>query len=86
MRLVDLEREIFLAGYMKAFLLPMDTCELCEECVPERADCKHPKRSRPTPEGLAVDVFSTVRSLGYPIEVLKDFSKTMNRYAFLMIE
>ncbi|MHA2273412.1 MAG: DUF2284 domain-containing protein [Candidatus Hodarchaeales archaeon] len=86
MRLVDLEREIFLAGYVKAFLLPMDSCELCEECVPERAACKHPKRSRPTPEGLAVDVFSTVRSLGYPIKVLKDFSDTMNRYAFLMIE
>jgi hypothetical protein len=38
------------------------------------------------PEGLAVDVFSTVRKLGYPIQVLPDYKQTMNRYSFLMIE
>ncbi|MFX0116715.1 MAG: DUF2284 domain-containing protein [Candidatus Hodarchaeota archaeon] len=85
-RLLDLEREVFLAGHVKTFLLPMDTCEICKKCVKERGACKHPKFSRPTPEGLGIDVFSTVRQLGYPIEVLKDYSKTMNRYAFLLIE
>jgi hypothetical protein len=35
---------------------------------------------------MAVDVFSTVRSMGYPIEVLSDYRQTMNRYAFLLIE
>jgi hypothetical protein len=35
---------------------------------------------------MAVDVFSTVRKIGYPIEVLPDTDQTMNRYAFLMIE
>jgi hypothetical protein len=34
---------------------------------------------------MAVDVFSTVRKAGYPIEVLADTSLAMNRYAFLMI-
>jgi hypothetical protein len=37
-------------------------------------------------EALAVDVFSTVRKYGFPIEVLSDFSQAMNRYAFLLVE
>jgi predicted metal-binding protein len=86
LKLLNLERAIFMAGYPKTFLLFMDSCELCAECVPERANCKEPKLSRPSPEGMAVDVFSTVRKLGYPIEVLTDPTQTMNRYAFLMVE
>jgi hypothetical protein len=35
---------------------------------------------------MAVDVFATVRNLGYPIEVLTDPSDVMNRYAFLLVE
>jgi hypothetical protein len=42
--------------------------------------------SRPTPESMAMDVFATVRKLGYPIDVLYDYSQEMNRYAFLFIE
>jgi len=84
--LTRLERDIFLAGYPKAFLLFMDSCEICGECVPDRKGCKEPKLSRPSPEGMAVDVFSTVRQLGYPIKVLTDPANQMNRYAFLMVE
>jgi predicted metal-binding protein len=84
--LVALERAVFLAGYQKAFLLAMDSCELCEECAGTREECKVPRSARPTPEGMAVDVFSTVRRIGYPIEVLTDYRQAMNRYAFLMIE
>jgi predicted metal-binding protein len=85
-KLTKLERDIFLAGYPKAFLLFMDSCEICSECVPDRKACKEPRLSRPSPEGMAMDVFSTVRQIGYPIEVLTDPTDTMNRYAFLMIE
>ena len=35
---------------------------------------------------MAIDVFATVRKIGYPIEVLFDYSQAMNRYAFLLIE
>jgi hypothetical protein len=35
---------------------------------------------------MAVDVFSTVRAAGYPIQVLSDPTQEMNRYAFLLIE
>jgi len=84
--LSTLERDIFLAGHPKAFVLFMDSCHICAECVPARADCKEATLSRPSPEGMAVDVFATVRQLGYPIEVLTDTTEQMNRYAFLMLE
>lgn len=86
MNLLKLEREVFLSGYQKAFLLFMDSCNLCSDCLGERAECNNPKSSRPTLEAMAVDVFSTARQCGYPINVLSDYSQQMNRYAFLLIE
>jgi hypothetical protein len=34
---------------------------------------------------MAVDVFSTVKKYGFPIEPLTDYAQAMNRYAFLMV-
>jgi len=84
--LSKLEREVFLSGYRKAFLLFMDSCPLCDECAGRREDCKNRKMMRPSPEGMAVDVFATVRQFGFPIQVLADCSQAMNRYAFLLVE
>ncbi len=84
--LLKLEREVFLSGYYKAFLLYLDTCEICADCVGKREACKSPRSARPTPEAMAMDVFGTVRRYDYPIEVLTDYAQPMNRYAFLMIE
>jgi predicted metal-binding protein len=85
-KLYELELFLFKSGYVKAFLLPMDTCELCGSCTPVREDCRHLEQARPTPDALGIDVYSTVRTLGYPIQVLSDYDETMNRYAFLLIE
>ena len=84
--LLKLERAVFLAGYHKAFLLFMDTCSLCATCPGVRGECRNPASSRPSPEAMAVDVFSTARQHDYRIEVLSDYSQTMNRFAFLLIE
>jgi predicted metal-binding protein len=84
--LLKLERALFLAGYYKAFILCCDSCSLCEDCSGARATCKYPRSARPSPESMAIDVFATVRKLGFSIEVLTDYSQTMNRYAFLLIE
>jgi predicted metal-binding protein len=84
--LLQLEKEVFLSGYQKAFLLFMDTCYICADCSGKREECKNPRSARPTPEAMAVDVFSTVRQYDYPIEVLSDYAQPMNRYAFLMVE
>jgi predicted metal-binding protein len=64
----------------------MDECQICKECPGTRIECKHLNLSRPCPEGLGVDVYATVRRVGFPIEVLTDYNQEMNRYAFLMIE
>jgi predicted metal-binding protein len=85
-RLLDLERDVFVSGHPKAFMLLLDSCSLCETCTGRRASCKEPRRARPTPEAMAVDVFSTVRAAGYPIQVLSDYAGEMNRYAFLLVE
>jgi predicted metal-binding protein len=85
-RLLELERAVFMLGYEKAFLLFMDCCRLCAECAGTREACKQPVAARPSPEGMAVDVFSTVRRYGYPIEVLTAYDQPMNRYAFLLIQ
>jgi predicted metal-binding protein len=84
--LVKLEKTVFLAGYQKAFLLYMDSCCICAECPGKREECKNPRSARPSPESMAIDVFTTVRQYGYPIGVLSDYSQAMNRYAFLLIE
>ncbi len=84
--LLKLERAAFLAGYEKAFLLSMDSCSLCADCSGVREKCKEPRSARPAPEALGIDVYSTARQHGYPIQVLSDYTKTMNRYAFLLIE
>ena len=84
--LLKLERDVFVAGYHKTFLMFMDTCGVCTECAQVLEQCKQPKKSRPSPESMGVDVFSTVRKCGYPIEVLSEYDNGMNRYAFLLTE
>lgn len=86
LKLLEVEKEIFCLGFQKAFLLFMDSCNICNTCQGNKEDCVEPKMSRPTPEALGVDVFSTVRSVGYSIQVLSDYSEKMNRYAFLLVE
>lgn len=84
--LVKLERNVFVAGYHKAFMLTMGSCYICKECTRTRMDCVDKKASRPTPEAFGVDVFATARKCGYPIDVLEDFGQTQDRYAFLLVE
>jgi predicted metal-binding protein len=81
-----LEREVFLQGNEKAFLLFIGNCRLCSKCPSVREECKHPDLSRPSLEAMGVDVFTTVRQQGYPIKVLADYEEAMNRYALLLVE
>jgi predicted metal-binding protein len=85
-RLIELEREVFLSGYYKTFLISCDSCGHCETCEPDRTKCKDPKSARPGADAMGIDVYATARSIGYPIQVLKSYDEAMNRYAFLLIE
>jgi predicted metal-binding protein len=85
-RLLQLERAAFLAGFPKAFVLFVDPCNLCESCEGTPAGCRNPQGARPSPEGLCVDVFSTVRKCSLSIEVLTDYTQVMDRYGMLLLE
>jgi predicted metal-binding protein len=85
-RLIELEREVFLSGYYKTFLISLDACGLCEACSVDRTKCKNPMTSRPGADAMGIDVYATAHSIGYPIQVLKNYDEAMNRYAFLLIE
>ena len=84
-KLVKLEREIFLSGCERAFLLFMDSCCFCKECSGDRETCNEPKMARPAPEAMAVDVYSTVRRFGFSINVRTEYDQKMDRFAFLMV-
>jgi len=85
-KLLDIEREIFLSGFHKVFLLNQTCCSLCKDCPGDRINCKDKVRSRPSPESFAVDVYSTVRAAGLDINVVAQNPAEMNRIAILMIE
>jgi predicted metal-binding protein len=85
LKLVELERRVFLCNLEKAFFLLFGGCPLCKECKVERTLCKQPERARPAPEGMAVDVYSTIKKLGYPIAVRTEYTEPMDRYVFLMV-
>ena len=85
-RLAKLEREVFLSGFEKAFSILFGGCPLCRDCENERSNCKHPEIARPSLEGMAVDVYSTVKKLGYPISVRTDYAQATDRYVLLMVE
>lgn len=83
---VKLERRIFLAGYERAFGMGGGPCFLCEECVDSPGLCRYPEEARPSMEACGIDVYSTVKAHGFPIEVLKDQNCEPNFYGLILIE
>jgi predicted metal-binding protein len=84
--LVAVERDVFLAGYPKAFALFTDACHLCDECVPRRSECREPALARPSATAMGVDVFGTARKAGYSIDVLSRPPQPVDYFAFLMVD
>lgn len=48
--------------------------------------CIHAGQVRPSAEACGIDVYSTVRANGYPIEVVKDYSDDPNYYGLVLIK
>jgi len=80
-----LEREVFLAGYYKAFGYACGPCHLCDECDVE-GPCEHPRESRPAMEACGIDVFATARAVGFPIAVVTDRDDEQNYYGLVLVE
>ncbi|MEW6355301.1 MAG: DUF2284 domain-containing protein [Planctomycetota bacterium] len=80
----DMEREIFLAGYYKAFAYGCGPCSLCRECDFEKG-CRHPYKARPAMEAAGIDVFATARSAGMPIDVISGAGQCQSRYGLVLV-
>ena len=81
---VTLEREIFLAGFYKAFAFGSGPCFLCAEC--NLKSCVHAYEARPCLEACGVDVYATARGNGLPIGVVTDRDCDQNYYGAVLID
>ncbi len=83
--LAEIERQVFLKGWYKAFALGSGPCELCRECDLEWP-CNHPSQARPSMEACGIDVFQTARDAGFPIQVVTCHEDVPNFYSLLLVE
>ena len=74
------EREAFLDGDALAF--STSDCALCEKCAGEMGlECRNVAIARPAFHSIGVDVFTTARNLGLPIEPLRCENDRQNWYS-----
>lgn len=64
--LISLERKAFVSEFPLALALGAGECKLCETCVIKdgKDQCRKPGASRPSMEGMGIDVLQTCRSAG----------------------
>lgn len=84
-RVVQLEVEMFLGGYYKAWSMGSGPCRLCKECDLNGL-CRHGYEARPSMEACGIDVFKTARDNGYPIEVVKTHEDERNIFGVVLVE
>ncbi len=81
----DLEREIFLDGYHKAFGMASGPCRLCETCDTNHP-CEHPHKARPSMEACGIDVYETARNSGFELEVVRSKDSLCSYTGLILIE
>jgi predicted metal-binding protein len=79
-----IERDVFLMNYYKVISFGAGPCRLCKECG--LSECKVPDFARPSMEACGIDVYSTARNNGFPINVLTSKEDNENCYGLLLIE
>ena len=82
---LDLERDLFLDGYYKAFAMPSGPCEGCRQCDPS-GNCRHPDRARPSMEACGIDVYRTARNNGFALEVVTSADALCSFMALILID
>jgi predicted metal-binding protein len=81
---VALERQLFLAGYYKAFGMGAGPCLLCRRCTFDQG-CRHPEQARPSMEACGIDVFSTARRHGFAIEVVRSRRDEQHYFGLVLV-
>ena len=80
-----MELEAFFAGLPAAFGLSAGPCDLCTECALDEG-CRHTEKARPSLEACGIDVFSTIKANGFPIQVLTSTDQTPDYYSIVLLE
>jgi predicted metal-binding protein len=78
------EREVFLSGYYAAFAYTLGSCPYCSKC--NLTECSHPDLARPSMEASGIDVFATIRSVGYDIQVMRDKNQQPKFYGLILVK
>ncbi len=81
----NLEREMFLDGYYKAFAMACGPCNLCQECTLSYP-CKYEDFARPSMEACGIDVYSTLANVGYILKVVKSYDEGCKFCSLILIE
>lgn len=81
----DLEREIFLDGYYKAFGMASGPCRICRTCDTDKP-CKYPYGARPAMEACGIDVYGTVRNSGLVLEVVRTEDSCCTYNGLILVE
>jgi predicted metal-binding protein len=81
----DLERDIFLDGYYKAFGMASGPCRLCRTCNTKK-ECVYPEQARPAMEACGIDVYQTVRNNGFELQVVKSEDACCSYNGVVLIE
>jgi predicted metal-binding protein len=80
-----LERELFLAGHYRAWGMGAGSCRLCAECDLS-APCRFPSQARPSMEACGIDVYATVRQIGWEIEVVQTPESPFCLFGLVLME
>ena len=69
-QLVSLERQAFDSGFRLALALGAGECKLCENCIVKDGgnQCRKPGDSRPSMEGMGIDVLQTFQTAGLSLD------------------
>jgi predicted metal-binding protein len=81
----QLERELFLQGYYRAFGLGAGPCDLCETCAFDEG-CRHPREARPAMEACGIDVFATARKHGFAIDIVRSRRNPQHYFGLVLID
>ena len=85
--MVNLENEMALDGYYKAFCMLPTHCMLCEECnLVRNLPCTSPQKVRPSMTSCGIDVYQTARESGFDIHPLRAADEAGNIFGLILVE
>lgn len=85
--LTEMEKELCLRNYYKAFALVPGCCEKCDTCNAVKGNpCRDPKNKRPCIDGTGIDVFALVRKYKKNLQTAEDMNKAPESYGLILLD